>query len=56
MQWAVQRAYNRLLKQHFSAAGIELPYPHMVVYFGQDKQGEAPPVRVAMEGGQPAAN
>jgi len=28
----------------------------MVVYFGQDKQGEAPPVRVAMEGGQPAAN
>jgi len=56
MQWAVQRDYNRLLKQHFSAAGIELPYPHMVVYFGQDKQGEAPPVRVAMEGGQPAAN
>lgn len=54
MQWAVQRGYNRLVKQHFHAAGIELPYPHMVVYFGQDKQGEAPPVRVAMEGGQPA--
>jgi len=56
MQWAVQRAYNRLVKQHFNAAGIELPYPHMVVYFGQDKQGEAPPVRVAMEGGQAAAS
>ncbi len=55
MQWAVQRAYNRLVKQHFNAAGIELPYPHMVVYFGQDKQGEAPPVRVAMEEGRAVA-
>ncbi|WP_370282358.1 mechanosensitive ion channel domain-containing protein [Pigmentiphaga sp. H8] len=56
MQWAVQRAYNRLVKQHFNAAGIELPYPHMVVYFGQDKQGAAPPVRVAMEGGPAEAS
>lgn len=39
MQWAVQRGYNRLLKKHFDAAGIELPYPHTVVYFGQDKRG-----------------
>ncbi len=49
MQWAVQRAYNRLVKKHFAAAGIELPYPHTVVYFGQDKQGHAPPVRVQAE-------
>ncbi len=46
MQWAVQRAYNRLVKKHFNAAGIELPYPHTVVYFGQDKNGYAPPLRV----------
>src|SRR5690606_38738222 len=46
MQWAVQRGYNRLVKKHFGAAGIELPYPHTVVYFGQDKNGEAPPMRV----------
>lgn len=42
MQWAVQRGYNRLVKKHFNAAGIELPYPHTVVYFGQDKDGNAP--------------
>ncbi|SAI23712.1 membrane protein [Bordetella ansorpii] len=53
MQWAVQRGYNRLVKKHFEAAGIELPYPHMVVYFGQDKQGYAPPANVAMQSQQP---
>lgn len=49
MQWAVQRGYNRLLKKHFDAAGIELPYPHTVVYFGQDKRGYAPPANVAVQ-------
>jgi len=46
MQWAVQRGYNRLVKKHFNAANIELPYPHTVVYFGQDKKGHAPSVGV----------
>lgn len=46
MQWAVQRGYNRLVKKHFNAAGIELPYPHTVVYFGQDKNGFAPAANV----------
>ena len=49
MQWAVQRGYNRLLKKHFDAAGIELPYPHTVVYFGQDKRGYAPPANVTLQ-------
>lgn len=53
MQWAVQRGYNRLLKKHFDAAGIELPYPHTVVYFGQDKRGYAPPANVAMQTERP---
>lgn len=43
-QWAVQRAFNRLVKQHFDAAGIELPYPQTVVHFGRDKHGNAAPV------------
>ena len=43
MQWAVQRAFNGLVKKHFSEAGIEMPYPHTVLYFGQDKNGETPP-------------
>jgi small-conductance mechanosensitive channel len=50
MQWAVQRGYNRLVKKHFNAAGIELPYPHTVLYFGQDKNGYAPPANVRMQG------
>ena len=46
MQWAVQRGYNRLVKKHFNAANIELPYPHTVVYFGQDKDGQAPAANI----------
>src|SRR5690606_27291738 len=53
MQWAVQRGYNRLVKKHFNAAGIELPYPHTVVYFGQDKSGYAPPANVFMQPERP---
>ncbi|AVG43647.1 mechanosensitive ion channel domain-containing protein [Achromobacter insolitus] len=54
MQWAVQRGYNRLLKKHFDAAGIELPYPHTVVYFGQDKRGYAPPANVYVQPERPS--
>ena len=46
MQWAIQRGYNRLVKKHFNAANIEMPYPHTVVYFGQDKNGNAPAANV----------
>lgn len=45
-QWAVQRGYNKLLKQRFDAAGIEVPYPHSVLHFGRDKNGRASPVDV----------
>lgn len=38
MQWAVQRHFNRLVKQHFDAAGIEIPYPQTVLHFGKDKE------------------
>lgn len=47
-QWAVGRAYNRLVKRHLDAAGIEIPFPHMTLYFGEDKNGEAPPANVRM--------
>ncbi|ATJ81138.1 mechanosensitive ion channel domain-containing protein [Halomonas beimenensis] len=45
-QWAVGRAYNRLVKRHFDAAGIEIPFPHTTLYFGVDKEGGAPPANV----------
>jgi small conductance mechanosensitive channel len=47
-QWAVSRAYNRLVKRHFDAAGIEIPFPHTTVYFGQDKDGSEPPANLRM--------
>ena len=45
-QWNVRRAFLGKLKQAFDAHGIEIPYPHLTVYAGQDKQGEAPAFRV----------
>lgn len=48
MQWYVGRAYNRLVKRHFDAAGIEIPFPHTTLYFGQGKEGTAPPAFVRM--------
>jgi small-conductance mechanosensitive channel len=50
-QFPVGRAYNRLVKRHFDAAGIEIPFPHMTLYFGEDKQGKAPPAHLKLLGG-----
>jgi small conductance mechanosensitive channel len=43
-QWNVRREYLRRLKLAFDARGIEIPYPHLTVYAGQDKQGGASPL------------
>ncbi len=48
MQWAVGRAYNRLVKMHFDNAGIEIPFPHTTLYFGEDKDGQSPPANVRL--------
>ncbi|MEX0430605.1 mechanosensitive ion channel domain-containing protein [Spiribacter insolitus] len=48
MQWAVGRAYNRYVKEVFDNAGISIPFPHMTLYFGEDKAGNAPPAHVAL--------
>ncbi|MGN2392611.1 mechanosensitive ion channel family protein [Pelomicrobium sp. G1] len=41
-QWTVRREYLRRLKRAFDERGIEIPYPHLTVYAGQDKLGRAP--------------
>ena len=48
MQWAVGRAYNQVVKEVFDEAGIEIPFPHMTLYFGEDKLGNAPPAHIAL--------
>ncbi len=34
-QWAVGREYRRRVKKAFDAQGIEIPFPHVSVYFGE---------------------
>ena len=46
-QWAVSREFNRRMKLKFDAHGIEIPFPHQTVYFGEDKDGQAPPLQVS---------
>jgi small-conductance mechanosensitive channel len=41
-QWSVRREYLKRLKDAFDAVGIEIPFPHVTVYAGQDKDGRAP--------------
>lgn len=48
-QWQVGRAFNRLVKKRFDEQGIEIPFPHRTLYFGQDKRGDAPPAFVQIE-------
>jgi small conductance mechanosensitive channel len=45
-QWAVGREFNRRLKKRFDELGIEIPFPHLTVYPGQDKDGTAPPFHI----------
>jgi small conductance mechanosensitive channel len=49
-QWSVGREYNRRLKAAFDAHGIEIPFPHTTIYFGEDKEGQAPAGRLVLEG------
>lgn len=51
-QWVIGRAYNRLVKLYFDKAGIEMPYPHQTIYWGEMKDGSAPPLRIVREQAQ----
>jgi small-conductance mechanosensitive channel len=42
-QWRVAREFNRRLKKRFDERNIEIPFPHVTLYMGQYKQGQAPP-------------
>lgn len=41
-QWAAGREYRRRIKIRFDALGIEIPFPHTTLYYGVDKNGDAP--------------
>lgn len=54
-QWGVRREYLRRIKLRFDKEGIEIPFPHMSLYFGEIRKGRTPPahVRIDAEDTQP---
>ena len=48
-QWRVGREFNRRLKKKFDERDIEIPFPHVTLYMGQGKQGQASPLRIVKE-------
>ena len=50
-QWGVRREYLRLIKLRFDEAGIEIPFPHVTVYFGEMRGGTTAPAIVRLDAG-----
>jgi small-conductance mechanosensitive channel len=47
-QWFVGREMNRRIKKRFDELGIEIPFPHQSLYFGEASKS----IRVKLEGFQ----
>ncbi len=47
--FAVRRAFLERMKRIFDERGIEIPFPHQTIWFGVDKEGSAPPMRLIQE-------
>lgn len=45
-QWSIRREFLRRVKRRFDAEGVEIPFPHQTLYFGEDKDGNAPSANV----------
>ncbi|SDE15756.1 mechanosensitive ion channel domain-containing protein [Limimaricola pyoseonensis] len=45
-QWGLGRAYNGILKRIFDERGIEIPFPHQTIYFGEAKDGRTQALRL----------
>jgi small conductance mechanosensitive channel len=48
-QWNVRREFLKRLKKAFDERGIEIPYPHLTLCAGSDKDGRASPFHVATQ-------
>lgn len=45
-QWTIRREFFKRIKVAFEERGIEIPYPHLTVYPGQNKDGTAPALNI----------
>lgn len=52
-QWRIGREFNRRMKKVFDERGIEIPFPHRTLYWGQPKDGIPAAIRVSMENNLP---
>ena len=48
-QWDVGREFNRRMKIIFDENNVEIPFPHQTIYFGEDKEGKAPPAQILLQ-------
>jgi small-conductance mechanosensitive channel len=48
-QWNVRREFLKRLKKAYDERGIEIPYPHLTVYAGGNKDGRAPAFHVSTQ-------
>lgn len=49
-QWRIGREMNRRIKKVFDQRGIEIPFPHRTLYWGEPKQGNPPALHVRQQG------
>ncbi|CTQ47255.1 putative MscS family protein YkuT [Roseibium aggregatum] len=47
-QWEVRRELLRRIKRAFDDEGIEIPFPHLTLYAGEPKGGQAPPLNLTI--------
>jgi len=45
-QWGIRREFFKRLKAVFDEKGIEIPFPHLTVYQGVNKNGSAPALHI----------
>jgi len=48
-QWNVKREFLKRLKKAYDERGIEIPYPHLTVYAGTNRDGGAPAFHVVTQ-------
>lgn len=49
-QWGVGRLFNEKIKEVFDEQGIEIPFPQQTIWFGESREGIAPPARIQRVG------
>ncbi len=45
-QWRIGREYKRRLKKRFDELDIEIPFPHVTLWMGENKDGGMPPIKM----------